>query len=412
MKKVCLFSLSAIALFCFTTLNVRAQTGATPSDSLTAAIRQIYDRGIFNGFAVSIVDAKGTLYQQGFGFSDVAAGKPYTIHTIQNIASVSKTLVGIALLKAQELGKLRLDDPVGKYLPFTVENPTFPGEKITLRQLATHTSSILDNEYYLTKNYILRPDQDLRGLPLQFDEQVFNPADSAVSLGAYLENILTPQGKWYDKSGFSAHRPGSMYEYSNTGTALAAYAVERATGKLFSEFAQEYILGPLGMHISGLSYGDVNFSMFSCLYADPATPLPYYELITYPDGGLITSVYDLNKFLTELIRGYQGRGTLLSKKSYREYFRQQLTAANYTERSKNNPYDESYNSGIFIGFGYTGYIGHTGGDPGVVSMMFLDPITGLGRIMLFNTGFSDKAGSDAFFGIWDLLEKYQGRLSR
>ncbi|MBL0911194.1 MAG: beta-lactamase family protein [Bacteroidia bacterium] len=384
----------------------------TPADSLTAEIGKIYDRGVFNGFAVAIVDEKGTLYQQGFGFADISAGKPYTIHTIQNIASVSKTLVGIVLLKAQELGKLRLDDPIDRYLPFSVENPAFPGEKITLRQLATHTSSIVDNEYYLTKNYILKPDQDLNGLPLHFDEQVFNPQDSAVSLSTYLGNVLSVRGKWYDKSSFTAHKPGSMYEYSNTGTALAALVIERATGKSFAEFTNEHILGPLGMHVSGWINEDLNASAFSRLYADPNTPLPYYELITYPDGGLVTSVHDLGKFLSELIRGYKGKGTVLTKKGYREYFRPQLTAAHFTERSANNPYDESYNSGIFIGFGHTGYIGHTGGDPGVVSMMFFDRETGLGRIMIFNTNFSDKAGNDAFFGIWDLLGKYQSRLRR
>ena len=60
-----------------------------------------------------------------------------TVHvdevTIQNVASVSKTIVGIALLKAQELGKLKLDEPINKYLPFKVFNPKFPNENITIR---------------------------------------------------------------------------------------------------------------------------------------------------------------------------------------------------------------------------------------------------------------------------------------
>jgi CubicO group peptidase (beta-lactamase class C family) len=63
-----------------------------------------------------------------------------------------------------------------------------------------------------------------------------------------------------------------------------------------------------------------------------------------------------------------------------------------------------------MGFGYTGYIGHTGGDPGTMSMMFFDPKTNLGRIMIFNTNFSDKEGNKAFFDIWNAMEKYQGKL--
>ncbi|TZF95073.1 beta-lactamase family protein [Chryseobacterium panacisoli] len=379
-------------------------------DSLNVAVNKIYEQGLFNGFAVSVVNEKSTLYQKGFGFSDVKEKKLYTENTIQNIASVSKTFVGIALLKAQELGKLNLDDPVQKYLPFKIVNPHFPQTPITIRQLATHTSSILDNEFYVSKNYFLKPDQDLNGLKLNFDdEQVFNPTDSIISMPVFLENVLAENGKW-NKNSFSAYKPGSIYEYSNVGTALAAFIIEKATGQPFNNFTKEYILKPLQMKDSGWSFEEVKFSKFSRLYENPETPLPYYQSATYPDGGFITSINDLSKYLTELIKGYNGKGTILTQKSYKEYFTPQLTASNFTERNDKNPYSESYNVGIFMGFGYTGYIGHTGGDPGVMSMLFFDPKNNLGRIMIFNTNFSDKKGNDAFYGIWNVLEKYQKKL--
>lgn len=72
----------------------------------------------FNEFAVAVVDSDGILYEQGFGFADVNAKKNYKTETLQNIGSVSKTLVGIVLMKAQELGKLKLDDPIDQYLDF------------------------------------------------------------------------------------------------------------------------------------------------------------------------------------------------------------------------------------------------------------------------------------------------------
>ncbi|MGG7467159.1 serine hydrolase domain-containing protein [Chryseobacterium arthrosphaerae] len=409
--KIILFS---TIVFCILTSchSVRILHTAHPSisDSLNIAINKIYHQRSFNGFAVSIVNDESTLYQKGFGFSDIKEKKRYTENTIQNIASVSKTFVGIALLKAQELGKLKLDDPVQKYLPFKVLNPNFPQTPITIRHLATHTSSILDNEFYLSKNYFLKSNQNLNGLKLNFDdEQVFNPSDSIISMSTYLENVLTSAGKW-NKNSFSQHQPGTIYEYSNTGTALAAFIIEKATGKTFKEFTKEYILNPLEMKDSGWSFEGVKFSNFSRLYENPNTPLPYYQTATYPDGGFITNINDLSKYLTELIKGYNGKGTLLTEKSFKEYFTPQLTASNFTERNEKNPYSESYNSGIFIGFGYTGYIGHTGGDPGVMSMLFFDPKTNLGRIMIFNTNFSDKKGNDAFYGIWNVLEKYQVKL--
>ena len=133
-------------------------------------------------------------------------------------------------------------------------------------------------------------------------------------------------------------------------------------------------------------------------------------MVSYPDGNFITSINDLSLHLTELIKGYNGNGTILSKESFKEYFKPQLEAKNFLDRNDKNPFSESFNVGIFIGFGYTGYIGHTGGDPGVGSMMFFDPKNNTGRILIINTSFSDKIGNDTFYGIWDKLEKYQTKL--
>lgn len=376
---------------------------------LTEEINKIYEQKKFNGFSVSIVDEKGTLYENGFGFSDIENNKKYTIKTIQNIGSVSKTFAGIALLKAQELGKLKLDDPIEKYLSFKVINPNFPESKITIRQLATHTSSIIDNEFYSSKNYYLKSNQNLDGLKMTFeDNQSFNPSDSLITLKTYLENVLTKDGEW-NKNSFSANKPGTIYEYSNVATALAAFIIENATGQSYDQFTEKYILKPLMMNNSGWKLDDVDFTKFSRLSENPTTPLPYYQLVTYPDGGFITNINDLSKYLTELIKGYNGNGTILTKESYTEYFKPQLSASNFTERNTKNPYNESYNVGIFMGFGHSGFIGHTGGDPGIMSIMFFDPKTNIGRIMIFNTNFSDKAGNKAFFDIWNAMEKYQSK---
>ncbi|WP_130735192.1 serine hydrolase [Flavobacterium sp. J27] len=383
----------------------------TQKDSLTNEITELSKSGIFNGFAVAIVDEKGVLYQNGFGFSDIKQNKKYTDSTLQNIGSISKTFVGIALLKAQELGKLKLDDPINKYLPFKVVNPNFPDNEITIRHLATHTSSIVDNDFYLTKNYFLKEHQDLDGVSLVFDEmQMFNPADSIVSMETFLKNTLIKNGKWNTNETYLKNKPGEIYEYSNTGTSLAAFVLEKATGIPFDKFTKDYILDPLKMEASGWHFSDVDFKNYSKLYSNPKTVLPFYSIATYPDGNFITSVHDLSLYLTELIKGYNENGTILSKESYKEFYQPQLEAHNFTERNERNPYNESYNVGIYMGFGYSGYIGHTGGDPGIASMLFFDPKNNIGRILIVNTSFSGKEGSQAFFGIWDVLEKYQSKL--
>ena len=65
------------------------------------------------------------------------------------------------------------------------------------------------------------------------------------------------------------------------------------------------------MNSSGWSFKDVNMEEHTVMYQNIDQALPFYKLITYPDGGLITSVHDMAIYLTELIKGYSGEGIIL-----------------------------------------------------------------------------------------------------
>ena len=98
------------------------------------------------------------------------------------------------------------------------------------------------------------------------------------------------------------------------------------------------------MNSSGWSFDEIDLSKHSTLYARPNIELPYYSLVTYPDGGLITSISDMAKYLSELIKGYSGKGTLLSKTSYDELFKEQLSSAQIPDQDEEDPYDDEYKS--------------------------------------------------------------------
>lgn len=378
-------------------------------DSLTNELNEILKQGHINGFGVAIVNQDTTLYTRGFGYADVKEKTLYTANSIQNIASVSKTLIGVALLKAQEMGKLNLDDPIETYLPFKVFNSSHPDEKITIRHLATHTSSILDTDVYNNKSYILKDQQE--GVNFDGLNEQFNAPETKIPLPDFLENILSENGRWYQLEGFSKNKPGEIFEYSNIGATLAALILEIAVGSPYDEFTREHILNPLKMDDSGWSFQEIQLSKHSKLYASPNDELPMYSLITYPDGGLITSVSDFSKYLNEIIKGYFGKGTLLKKESYKELFREQLTAESFLERDEEDDFDDEYNTGIFMGFTPRGYIGHTGGDPGVAIYMFFNPKTQLGRILIINTSVRDSEGVKEFYDIWNTLLDYEIRLN-
>ena len=372
-------------------------------DSLTGELTKIYNRGFINGFSVAIVDDSQTIYQRGFGYSDINNQQKYSEHTVQNIASISKTFLGIALLKAQEMGKLKLDDPVNKYLPFNVINPYYPEEKISIRHLATHTSTIKDTEFYRNKAYVLKNKAN-ESIEKQELYVKFNSSESHSTIQKYLEKVLKKNGQWYKKDGFLNNKPGEIFEYSNVGATLAALVLEMATGEPYDEFTTKHIIEPLKMTSTGWSFEDIDMSKHSKLYFNKNTEIPFYSLITFPDGGLLTSANDLSKYLSELIKGFNGEGKLLNKESYKEFFTKQLTSENF-------PYDSEENEGIFVSFASNGYIGHSGGDPGVTTFMFFDPNNETGIILFANTQLNNK-GQKEYDDIIYKLIKYAKKMNK
>jgi len=377
MNKIIMFSLIGFMLSCESAQQSKINKN-DKSISLTKQLHKIYEQGFLNGFSVSIVNKDSIVYQNAFGYANVDSQKLYSVNTIQNIASISKTLIGIALLKAQELGKLNLDDPINKYLPYEVINPYYPNEEITIRHLATHTSSIKDTEFYSNKSYVLKNDVKALSDDVNSMYVKLNLPESYISMSEFLKKVLSEHGEWYQDTGFLKNNPGALFEYSNVGATLAAVILEIATGETFKDFTSTYILKPLEMTETGWSFEDIDLLQYSKLYLKTKSEIPLYRLITFPDGGLITSTYDLSKYLIELINGYSGTGRLLNKESYNEFFRKQLKEKNFS-----NPKGE--NKGIFVAFSTEGNIGHSGSDPGVSTYMFFNPISKKGNILFVNT---------------------------
>jgi len=373
-------------------------------NALTDTLTKISDTTLFNGFGVAIVSDRDVLYQNGFGFADAAKKEKYTESTLQNIASISKTFIGIAVLKAQELGKLKLDDPINIYLPFKVSNPYHPTLPITIRHLVTHTSAIEDKEDYLYRAWILHDTvNEAHNLKINIGECKFSAKSTEIPMEEFLKNILCKDGRWYKKENFSKKKPGEIYSYSNMGATLAALIIEKAIGLTYDKFTAQYILQPLKMNSSGWGLNQINIAKHTKLYINKTTTYPFYSCVTYPDGSMITSTADFSKYMLELMKGYFGNGILLSKESYKEYFTGQLAAKNFINRQEGE-YSDEYNMGITMGISSTGNFGHTGGDPGLFSMMFFNPKTKIGKYIIVNTDMEEKRAWDQHYKIWTLLD--------
>ena len=376
------------------------------NDVLTKNLELVNQKGVIKGFSVSVLNDKGLIYDKGFGFADIEQSKTYNSSTTQNIASISKTLIGISLLKAQELGKLNLNDPINKYLPFQIINPNHPEVPILIRHLAYHTSSIIDLDEIYAKSYILTKDKHDENEGVY---SYFNKSETNISLREFIQNSLTENGKWYQQNIFSNSKPGEKREYSNIAAALCALVIEFTTGQDYSTFTQNYILKPLNMNNSGWSAKDIDITKRSRLFAHTEKMIAEYFLITYADGGFITSSNDLGIFLSELIKGYEGNGKLLSKESYKKLFEKQK----FVEDGKTEYY------GIFLEFrdGFLNIkndmVGHNGSDPGVFTAMYFNPTTKIGKIVLVNTDtdFTDNVWP-AIEEIWKFLSDYENTINK
>lgn len=156
-------------------------------------------------------DRDGVNSIQAQGMADVAAGRAITVDDPVRIASISKLVITIGVMRLVEQGKLNLDTDVSKQLGWTLRNPEFPERAITLRMLLSHTSSLTDGAGYWN-----------------------------VPLGSRTRMLIDDAKAWDP-----AHAPGTYFRYTNLNFPLVAQLMERATGERFDLLMRRLVLAPL-----------------------------------------------------------------------------------------------------------------------------------------------------------------------
>jgi CubicO group peptidase (beta-lactamase class C family) len=368
---------------------------AAVDTGLDRRVAEIASRERLPGFAVAVLTKDAVLFQKGYGWADIEKKVPYTPQSLQNIGSISKTFIGVSLMQLAEQNRIRLDDDVNRYLPFKLANPHFPSDIITIRHIATHMATLSDTDDFWRNDYILSPVQPFqRGLATV---DVLRTRNTRIPMDQFIKNILSPDGKWYRKSNFLRNRPGTRFQYSNLGAAVAAYVVERVTGENFADYTERNIFKPIGMSHSGWSFDKIDVDRYVTQYIGKMKVVPRYSIITYPDGGLITSVEDLSLYLMEMMKGYRGESRLLRQESFKE-----IMSPGWWK-----PGTAGYN--IFWTLRTDGSLGHNGGDPGTNTSMFFNPARNIGAIVFTNYSFGDGNGDPArrqFLDVANALLEY------
>ena len=316
---------------------------------------QIAYRGL-PGIAVGVVSDQELVWATGFGFADIKGKVPMTPATKFRMASHSKLFTAIAIMQLREQGKLRLDDPVSKYLSWFKAKPAGDDDgPITIEQLLSHSSGMQREAGDHWTSFEFPTAAELR--QLYGDRQ-------------------------------AAFAPSVRWKYSNLAYSIAGMVIEDVSGEGWADYVGRHIFQPLNMSASSV---DKNVVGLAVPYGR-RMPDGTREVLPFVDArgmaaatGITSNVDDMAKFVSaQFRRGMSGGAQIVSTGSLREMHRVRSVEENWT-------------AGTGLGFDVSRinnrtYVGHGGGYPGNTTMTLIQLDDKVGVIVLTNT--NDSSPSD------------------
>jgi len=296
----------------------------TTSDRLTQFIERAYDLTLAPGLAVAVVRGDSVVLLQGFGYADVARGRPVTPETVFYIASATKPFFGLTAAILDARGELSLDRSLADYLPNARMHDGLSSESITLRDLLTHTHGIGNDG------------------PLTFRAAYSGAGSHAEMVALLAKHAPAPEGR--------------AFRYGNIGYNVASLATDRALGKGWKDVLADVLFAPLGMANTTGYVSRVPHDRLAMPYG--VEPVGFAEEYyakgdenMHAAGGLVTTATDLATWLEVHIN----RGRLNG--------RQVLPAEAFDEAHRAlAPETGSFREFTREGYGLGWHVGHYDGD--------------------------------------------------
>jgi len=359
--------------------------GQSLQQQLTAIAQQ---RGIIGMSVVAACDGQVTDAVH-VGQRSLAQGLPVNDATRYRIASISKLVTAIGLMRLHEQGAFQLDADVSPALGFNLRNPAFPNTAITYRMLLTHRASVQDGTGYsnfLTATYSSAPPP-----PIQ--------------------QLLVPGGSSYTANMWRTEAPGTYYNYSNVAFGLIGTLIEALSGQRFDQYMREQVLLPMGINGSYNVQDLDDIAQLSVLYRNsapqsdnfngvmpPAPDLSGYAigsngLFFAPQGGLRCSALELMRVATMLLNdGTIDGTTVLQPATVQAMLANEWT---WNGSNGNNYYGlfRSWGLGVHritaqaggdVVFPGTLMYGHAGEAYGLISDIYFDPQSRFALVFISN----------------------------
>ncbi|HVS15366.1 MAG TPA: serine hydrolase domain-containing protein [Thermoanaerobaculia bacterium] len=289
------------------------EVGIDPAglEKLSAAMHKLVDDGQLAGVLTAVARKGKLVHWETYGQRDLASGKPVEDDTIFRIYSMTKPIVGVALMTLYDEGRFQLDDPVSKYIPqlgglkvAVADGPEGTPEladaerDMTIRELMSHTGGLTYGIFGRSQTDILYQKANI----LDRDQTLEQMADKLAELP-----LLNP--------------PGAKWQYS-VSVDVQGYLIEVLSGKKLGEFLRERIFEPLGMTDTAFWVTPEKVERFATLYVPDnegnLQPQPADEYLTPPTfesggGGLVSTAHDYLRFAQMLLSGGELDGVRILK---------------------------------------------------------------------------------------------------
>jgi len=333
-------------------------------------INSFIDDNQIPGAVVLVGDNKNILYQKSFGIKNPITNDKYQINDIFRIASMTKAITSVGVIKLWEKGKIGLDDPIEKYIPefknvqildsYNKKDTTYStiqaSKSITIRQLLTHTSGIgydfIDGNPSIKSIYHKEKEKFMKYGVLCF-------CDQDITIGETIRNLAKVP---------LHHNPGERYTYG-VGLDVLGYLIEIISGKTLDKYFYDEIFQPLEMNdtyfylpenkydrlVPVLTKKNKKWIMFEDKRFNINYPIEGAKKFFAGGCGLSSTISDYYKFLTVFLNeGKYNDNQIISKKTNELIFENQLPGIenfyllNY---DKGNLKTESFPLGHGLAFG-------------------------------------------------------------
>jgi CubicO group peptidase (beta-lactamase class C family) len=317
-------------------------------EQLEPVIKQVMEQANMPGFAIAIVENQKIVYSAGFGVKSLQTREPISAQSLFHMASITKPFVATSIMQLWEKGKIDLDAPVVKYLPyFRIKDER--SATITIRQMLSHISGMPDVEDY------------------EWDKPQYDEG----ALERYVKSLGNEK---------LIAAPGTKFQYSNMAFEVLGDVIAKVSGESFEDYVKHNILDPLKMQTSTLLVKKADPQLLArphvlgSSYDVEVSKIFPYNRMHSPSSTLYSNVLDMSRWaMANLNRGELDGKRVLKASTYDLMWKpageqfQQVGISWFLRKFKDYP-----------------TVTHSGGDTGFVSNLVLIPEKSIAVVMMSN----------------------------